>query len=138
MKLLKLITIKTKISDKGLEKLESVGKEESVGELPKSWYTSQNLRPPKGAEDENEYDEDGNLILGEDDLEEYETEMILNLEDFQRAEDEEEITIIYTKDGAAIMVADDVLSIYAQIQELNMSIFRKLINKFKRTNKQKL
>lgn len=131
MKLLYLTKVGMRPNEVGREKIEqALEKERSGGKtdgMPLSFYIENNLRPPDDVEDDSEIDSDGNINLTNEEMEEFYTEAILNLEDFSMVVDEEdEGSTVYTKSGTFINVAQDSDDVYDQIEYLNRNFAEKI------------
>lgn len=122
MKLLYLNAVITVPNDKGEEKVKralngNTNKDEHS--LPKSWYTSQNLRPPLDAEDDEEIDEDGMVYLKEDEFEYDFVDSILKLDDFSSCTDNDKLgSIIYKNSGDELWVSETCEEIFMYITVL--------------------
>jgi hypothetical protein len=88
--------------------------------LPRSWYTEQNLRPPKDLEEGVELDEDGAVILDEEHLE-YDslkcTVIAKNIDSYTEAA--EIGSVVYTRTGLSYHV-------YETIEEIDYQLMGKL------------
>ena len=121
MKLLLLNAVIIAANEKGEEKVKralggNVKKDE--GELPRSWYTDQNLRPPADAEDDIEPDEDGMVVLEEDEFDYDFVHYVLPINKFISCKDNEKIgCVIITTDGDE-WVEETAEEIYAYITVL--------------------
>lgn len=122
-----LTGVSTVANEKGLKKIEELKNGDSEEGLPRSWYTDQNLKPPKDAREEG-IDEDGFVELAEDEVEYVHTDIILERSDFSSAEDgvNEELTTVITKSAVIYKVLEDTNSIFEQLYILDSNIFERM------------
>jgi hypothetical protein len=127
-----LTGVSTIANEKGLKKIEDLKNGDSEEGLPKSWYTDQGLKPPKGAREEG-IDEDGFVELEEDEVEHVHTDIILERSDFSSAEDgvNEELTTVITKSAVIYKVLEDTNYIFEQLYILDQNIFEKWYDEIK-------
>lgn len=127
------LTLYSKVpNEKGIAKIERAN-----SKAPKTdedghdleWFKDMGIPPPKELlEAEDLVDEDGFISLEEDELDVAGSLLILNLEDFSSAADDEEYTTVYTRAGVRFDVHETVFEIDEQINQLNEN---KLIKFFK-------
>ena len=117
MKLIYLTAITTAPNESGEEKIEKASKVNK--EEPQIDYRSLGIRPPKGDVEKDEY---GNIILDEEDIEEVLVPLTIPIKNIASyVSTIEGGTLIYTKDGIAFNVEEEVWEINAYIQLLYMS-----------------
>ena len=136
MKILYLNNVITVPNEKGSKKIEKAitpNKQKNSGGFPKSWYTEQNLRPPEDAEDDEDLlNEDGTILLMEDEVDYDAKPCIINLQDLSTAIDNENIgSVIYLKDGSEIWVVESSYEIGEYIEHLHKNLLQKLIEQIK-------
>lgn len=123
-KLLKLTKIGKAVNEKGRQKIDMIldkekGINNSSGELPRSWYTDQNLIPPIGLEDtDDEIDEEGYINLSEEEMEDTYSRVVLNYEDFGMVVDGDEYSTVYTKSGMFVEIYESAKEVDKQIKKL--------------------
>ena len=119
MKLLYLNAVIIAANEKGEEKVKrALGgnvKKDEGNHPPKKWFLDQNLRPPADAEDDIEPDEDGMVVLEEDEFDYDFVDYVLPLNNFISCKDNEKIgCVIITTDGDE-WVEETAEEIYAYI-----------------------
>ena len=119
MKLIYLNAIITTPNENGLEKIEK-SKEKDNSEIN---YHSLGIRPPKG---DVERDEDGNIILDEEDFEDVTVPVTIPIKNLVSwVADLDGGTRVYTKNGVAYDVIEEFSEIDAYIELLSMSFLNK-------------
>lgn len=120
IKYLYLNAIATQPNENGHKKIEkAIEKDE-----PKIDYNSLGIRPPKG---DIEYDEDGRVILDDNDIEEVEIPLTIPVENLDSwLANVEGGTRIYTKYGTAYDVVEEMWEIDAVLEVMNLSWFEKI------------
>lgn len=131
MKQLHLTGITTKPNSQGQEKLDKAKNSKKNTDEPqgfsKEWYTSQNLRPPPDAEDDEiEYDEFGNIYLEDEDVEDVGVAISIPLDMYAGAEGlVDGGTNVYTKNGLVFNVAEEIYEIDDYVYYLTASWWTK-------------
>lgn len=116
MKLLFLSSIITVPNDKGEKRIKKVLSKSEEGDftLSKEWYTEQGLKPPLDAEEE--INEDGTLLLKEDEFKYDFVDCIVRLEDFSSCIDNEKMgSVLYLRDGSELWVNESSEEIFGYI-----------------------
>jgi|TARA_R110000782_G_scaffold267770_1_gene363500 hypothetical protein len=115
MKLIYLSAIVTTPNKNGLEKLEQA-KEQGEHQIN---YSSLGIRPPKG---DVERDEDGNILLDEEDFEEITVPVTIPIKNLVSwVADVDGGTRVYTSNGVAYDVEEEYWQIDAFIETITMS-----------------
>ena len=119
MKLLYLNAVIIAANKKGEEKVKrALGgtvKKDEENHPSKQWFLEQNLRPPADAEDDIEPDEDGMVVLEEDEFDYDFVDYVLKLDKFISCKDNAKIgCIVRTTDGDE-WVEETAEEIYAYI-----------------------
>lgn len=136
MKRLYLTATKRVLNESAQKRLDEFNYDEPTDSEGRSadWYADMNLPIPKDLKQSEHIEFDPDT-----DYDEYEVDVIINLEDFTMAVDEEEYgSTIYLKSGHNIFVIQDTEDINAQIWYYNRGIIQKikeLVNKLKLTIK---
>lgn len=135
MKRLYLTAFELVPNEKGEERVKKANAKEELGEPEigsKRWFAEQGIASPKGVEDEEEDEPEidaitGFLKLKDDEVDTVETVVIVNLDEFSLAVDEDTFTTVWTKSGTYIKVLESAYEIDFQIDELNKNIFQKAL-----------
>lgn len=122
-KLLYLTKVGKVVNEKGRQKIDmAIEKEKSMGnnsgEMPKSWYLENGLKPPADLDDEPEIDEEGFINLTEEEMEDTYFRVVLNYDDFGMVIDNEDYTTVYTKSGMYVEVYETAKQVNKQIKKL--------------------
>jgi hypothetical protein len=122
MKKLQLTLFSKVPNEKGIAKINKANSSKPITDEhghDAEWYRDLNLPVPKELEEDGLVDGDGYINLEEDDLDVTMSLLLINLDDFSSAVDDEEYTHVYTKSGVKFDVHETVFEINEQIDELN-------------------
>lgn len=134
MKLLYLTGIVKAPNDSGEEKLSKAKskRKDGIDGMPRSWYIENSLKPPPEADDEVEFDEDGNVILEENDLDDVGVDVNIPVKVYGGVEDDLDFgSTVYTTYGVAFRVLETATEIESYIEYSNYSWLRKKYLKIK-------
>lgn len=128
--LLHLSALSVKPNENGDKKIQKSkeGKGESRDTYGRSreFYTENNLPIPthlfESSEEDLEYDEEGLLLLDDEDIKYEASPLIIDLLDFSYCSDSDKIgSMLVTKSGEAIDILESSFEVYSQIDWMNKS-----------------
>lgn len=132
-KILYLTSVNLVPSEKGNKKIDSVVKKpnkNSDDTLPKSWFIENNLKPPPDAEDYADIDNEGRVILDDEDLEYQFYDYLVDYSEILEIQDTLEFGSIITLKNSLreIHVEESVEEIYGYIYTITLPWFDKFKN----------
>jgi hypothetical protein len=121
-----IVSVPNEVGEEKIEKAYTKKPIQDSSTPPRSWFLEQNLIPPDDAE-EIETDEDGRVVLEEDDVDYITVPLTMPIDNLGSwVSSTDGGTHLYTKSNMMYTVAEEVWEIDTYLEYINMSWWEKL------------